>query len=179
MKIYYNIPWNSDKNLGKAYNEFMKLLDKDDYAVFLDRDAMFCSTFYGKQIEYIVENHGADLYTCMTNRVNCKQQLSNVQWTENNMAYHIAHANYLADSEHRHEVEDITAIHPELSGVMMVVSKRGWEMVGGFREDKMLGIDNDYHVRIRSTGGQVWLMRGVYVYHWYRNGDCTNKKHLI
>jgi hypothetical protein len=32
MKIYYNIPWNSDKNLGKAYNDFMKLLDDEDLA---------------------------------------------------------------------------------------------------------------------------------------------------
>ena len=177
MKIYYNIPWSTDKNLGKAYNDFMQLLDKGDYAVFLDGDAMFCHTFYGKQIEHIIKNHKGALYTCMTNRVNCQLQLSG-NWHSNDMKDHVNHAETLYNS-FTHSLQDITDIFPELSGVMMVVSKEAWEKAGGFMEDKMLGIDNDFHARVRDSGEKVWLMRGVYVYHWYRGGDCKKKDHLI
>lgn len=35
MKIFHSIPWNSEKNIGVYYNDFMSLLDKDDWLVFL------------------------------------------------------------------------------------------------------------------------------------------------
>jgi GT2 family glycosyltransferase len=66
----------------------------------------------------------------------------------------------------------------ELSGVLIVIKKSVWEKVGGFKEDKMLTIDNDIHRKIRISGGLVGLMKGIYVQHWYRGGIKENSQHL-
>jgi GT2 family glycosyltransferase len=67
----------------------------------------------------------------------------------------------------------------ELSGVLIVIKKSIWEKVGGFKEDKMLTIDNDIHRKIRISGGLVGLMKGIYVQHWYRGGIKENRQHLL
>lgn len=178
MKILYNIPFSRDKNLGKAYNDFMKLLQPEDYAVFLDRDAMFTDTFYANQIEDIIKGSRQALYTCLTNRVNCRQQIAEkVDWWNDDLKYHMRIGKELAEQK-RNVVIDVTGIYPEISGVMMAVSKKWWDKVGGFNEGGMLGVDNNYHQRIRNAGGCVYLMKGVYVYHWYRGGDCKQVSHL-
>jgi GT2 family glycosyltransferase len=179
--IYYRIPWSTDKNLSKAYNREMELIPtENDYCCFIDRDAMFLHPFYGLQIEHIIENSNFDLYTCMTNRVNCKQQLHGYpsNWRGNDIENHINIATRLYE-QRKYEIEDITGIIPGISGMVMILKKSTWSKIGGFKGQGMLGIDNQLHYDVRDCGGKVMLMRGVYVYHYYRNGDCKNTKHLI
>ena len=57
--------------------------------------------------------------------------------------------------------------------------KSVWEKVGGFKEDKMLTVDNDIHRKIRISGEKVGLMKGIYVQHWYRGGIKENRQHLL
>jgi hypothetical protein len=33
----------------------------------------------------------------------------------------------------------------------------------------LLGIDNALHRDLRAAGLRIALMKGIYVYHWYRN----------
>jgi len=75
-------------------------------------------------------------------------------------------------------VVDVT-YHSPMSGVMLLINKSSWERVGGFKEDKMLSIDNDIHYRIKNAGMKSGLMTGVYVQHWYRGGNKNDKKHLL
>jgi GT2 family glycosyltransferase len=69
---------------------------------------------------------------------------------------------------HRRDVQDIT--DRISNGVVMVTSKFVWEAVGGFNEGRegLGGVDTDYHRAVKRIGRKVYLMRGVYVYHWYR-----------
>ena len=73
---------------------------------------------------------------------------------------------------------DITNLKP-LSGVMILISKKTWKSIGKFTENRMLGIDNDIHKKVRQNGLRVGLMKGIYLYHWYRNGNINNKEHLL
>ena len=54
-----------------------------------------------------------------------------------------------------------------MSGVVILLSKQTWHMLGGFQEG-FLGVDNAIHQAARDRGCRVYLMEGVYVYHWYR-----------
>lgn len=58
----------------------------------------------------------------------------------------------------------------------MLVEKRLWMDVGGFKTEGMLGVDNDFYDRVRKSGRTIRQMRGVYLYHWYRGGkwDITH-----
>lgn len=175
--IDYIIPWRTDKNLGKAYNEALKFTKKK-WVCFLDRDAMFTTAFYGKQIEEIVTKYPKiGLFTCHTNRVNCRWQIPvGIDKETNDMAYHFKNGAEIEEQNYG-LVEDKTTGAP-MSGVMMVVNKEVWSRVGGFREDKMLGIDNDFHMKLRRQLGKLYLMKGVYVYHWYRNNNKQSNQHL-
>lgn len=178
-KIYHFIPWNSDKNIGKSYNEMMSLIDDNDWGCFLDGDAVHTTHFFGRYIEEVVKsNPEYSLFTCYTNRVNCPWQIApNVSWGSNDNSYHRTIGSDLWE-KNKTKVIDITNYSP-LSGVMILINKRSWEMVGGFKEDKMLSVDNDIHIKFRNAGLKVGLMSGIYLHHWYRGGDKNNKKHLV
>lgn len=176
--IEYIIPWSSEKNLGKAYNDAVRTSDKE-YVCFLDRDAMFTTPFYGKQIEDIVKkNPKAGAFTCMTNRVWCKWQIPvGIDQETNDIEYHFKKGLEFQEA-HYWEVQDKTQ-HGWMSGVMILIKKSTWQKIGGFRESGMLGVDNDFHKRLRAHAEKLYLMRGVYVYHWYCGSmNKRNTNHL-
>jgi len=54
-KVYHNIPWNSEKLIGKSYNQFMNLIGSNDWCCFLDGDAVHTSPYFGKRIEEVID----------------------------------------------------------------------------------------------------------------------------
>lgn len=179
IKVYHCIPWSTAKNLGQSYNEFVSLLQDDDWACFLDGDAIHTTTFFGKNIESIIQaNPEYGLFTCYTNRIGNKYQIPpSVNWSNDSQKYHREWGEKLW-LQHKTKVLDITNQAP-LSGVLILINKNTWSQVGGFKEDKMLSIDNDIHLRFKNAGFKVGLMQGVYVQHWYRNGIQKDKSHLL
>jgi GT2 family glycosyltransferase len=178
MKVHFIIPWDSEKNIGKAYNEAMKMVDENDWVCFIDGDVINTTTFFGQKIEEIIKsNPDYSVFTCYTNRVNRKYQIYNLDdWENNDMDYHRKIGENIWNKNGT-SVIDITKKKP-LSGVMILISKKVWTKIGGFFEDKMFGIDNILHKKVKECGYKIGLMTGIYVYHWYRNGDKKNKFHL-
>lgn len=177
--IYNFTPWSAEKDIGKSYNRCMELLSPGDWGVFLDGDAVFTTYDWGKHITDTIEaNPEYDLLTCMTNRVGLSSQIYRVSvWGENDMLKHRQWGEQCW-TDYGTEVQDITGGTP-LSGVMIAASYNGWKKCGGFPEGGMLGIDNAIHKTFEANGYRVGIMRGLYVYHWYRGGDKRNTKHLI
>ncbi len=60
-----------------------------------------------------------------------------------------------------------------MSGVVILLSKQTWIQLGGFASG-FLGVDNAIHQAARDHGHRVYLMEGVYVYHWYRADAVGN-----
>jgi len=179
--IYYRIVWDTDKNIGAAYNREMEMLPfDDDFCCFIDGDVLLgLNPFFGKQLERIVEAYPeCGVFTCTTNRVNCKWQIGEGGWMSNDIAYHKL-ISERAVKRHYLEVEDKSVVPrgQVMSGVLMLVRRDVWRKVGGFKEG-LLGVDNDFHWRIMDNKEKLYLMKGVYVYHWYRGGDYSNKEHL-
>jgi len=178
-RIFHIIPWNSSKNIGKSYNESMSLIRNNDWVCFLDGDAVHTTPFFGVRIEEVIKNNQQySMFTCYTNRVGCPWQIApNVDKTTNDQKYHREFGEQLW-VKNTHKVVDVTNNSP-LSGVLILIKKSAWGTVGGFKEDKMLTIDNDIHLKFKQNKLKVGLMQGIYVQHWYRGGDMNNKKHLL
>lgn len=181
--IYYSIPYSTEKNIGKYYNDFMRMLpEDDDYACFVDGDTIFTTPNYGSIIDQIVrENTEVGCFTCWTNRIGCKWQiLPGVDYDNNDMKYH-------RDLGHNIQTifgticEDVTDMDNSqvMSGLLIILKKSVWKKIGGFKEGGMLGIDNDLHWKIKDFGERIYLMKGIYLYHWYRWPDPKNKLHLL
>ena len=177
-KVFHNIPWNSEKLIGKSYNQFMNLIGTNDWCCFLDGDAVHTSSYFGKRIEeIIIQNPQYSLFTCYTNRIGCPYQIApNVDKNTNDQHYHRNFGENLWNSN-KTSVVDITKNSP-LSGVLILIQKSAWEKVGGFKEIGMLGVDNDIHVKFQKSNLKVGLMKGIYVQHWYRGGNIGDIKHL-
>lgn len=181
--IYYSVPFDSGKNLGRYYNQFMEIIpDDDDWGCFIDGDTIFTTADYGLVIEKAVaENPDAACFTCVTNRVGCEWQIApGVDVKSNDMAYHRKYSEILKNV-YGSSVVDVTRKprREVFSGLFILLKKSAWKKIGGFKEDKMLGIDNDLHWKIQDHKLKMYMMRGLYLYHWYRGGDKTYVKHLL
>jgi GT2 family glycosyltransferase len=168
--IKFVIPWNSDKNIGKSYNDSFKDLPEEyTHVCFQDADCAFTTSDFGAFLERVVNNNPEyDLFTCFTNRVFCKWQLTPyVDNRSNDYAYarRIGRNHRIIYGE---SVEDHTQ-DTLLSGMLMIISRSAYEKIGGLEEKAMLGIDNDLHKRVREKGMKVGLIKGEYVYHYYSN----------
>lgn len=181
--IYYSIAFDSTKNVGKYYNQFISILpNDDDYACFIDGDATFTTYTFGKQLEDVVEQYPeAGVFVGITNRVGCKWQVAkDVKHESNDIAYHRQVGQALQDNKYLY-CEDVT-YKPKLevlSGVLMMIKKSAWKIIGGIKDEGMLGIDNDVHWKCQEHDIKIYKMEGFYVYHWYRGEDPKNKQHLL
>lgn len=176
--IHHVTPWDCDKNIGAAYNRSLSSIREGEWVCFLDGDAIHTTNFFGRYIAQAVRaNPWADMLTCWTNRVACPWQiLPGVDQMSDDVRRHrrIGQAQWDIEGPRCTDVTD----NSPLSGVLMVVSRESWLRFGGFL-DGMLGVDNEYHQRIRDAGGRVARMDGIYVYHWYRGGCHSDKGHLL
>mgnify|MGYP001163795388 CR=1 FL=1 len=185
ITIFENTPYRTDKNLIESYNSFMKLLPNDGWALFRDADTLFLDSFYGDLIvEAISNNKDVDCFTCLTNRIGNPKQLFN-EYNGDDIIKHREVASSLR-SKYGSICEDFTKpILPYImSGMCFILSKKAWEKIGGFKEytpgyGKMLGVDNKLHIDLYENGFKTKIIKGLYVYHWYRGGKRNDIKHLL
>lgn len=181
--IYYSNPYDLTRCIGKYNNEFLRILPHDeDFACFTDGDTIFTTPDFGTQISEVTKRYpDVSYFTCYTNRLGCKAQLApGVDQESNDMAYH-KKIGVALQSIYGTQCKDIT-IQPGnqyVSACMTMIKKSLWKRVGYFSEEGMLGIDNDYHRRIIGVNEKIYLMEGVYIYHWYRWPNPKNKTHLL
>ena len=168
MEIYYFTPFALDKNLGAAYNRYMELLPGDnDWACFIDGDAMFLTPDWGELISRVVaENPEAGMFTCYTNRVNNQQQLYRGRFNENSDI--TAHRN-IAKVCRALATTRVKSLSRMISGVMMIVRKRTWRKFQF--KDGLLGVDNDISKRLLNAGKPIYLIEGIYLLHYYRMAE--------
>jgi GT2 family glycosyltransferase len=178
--LYVNIPYcpkTEAQDLGKAYNTFMSILDDNDWACFLDHDAMFTTVNWYHQIEDIInQNPNVGVFTAITNRIGNPHQryIEKSNDRIHDIKLHRAIGKTVQE-RYKTSVKDLTDSQL-ISGVVLVIKKKTWQEVGGFKCG-FLGVDNDIHQKCKNHGYKVLLMQGVYVYHWYRgDGDISHLK---
>ena len=161
------------QNLGRAYNDYMRRLGDNDWAVFVDHDAMLrgrhCMALLGELAAGYAGRRV--MFVGCTNRINNPYQRVAPFENVHDLAVHGAVADTL-HALHRDRLHDVTEL-PSASGVVMMLSRRTWEDQPF--EDGFLGVDNAMHKSFRKGRGRVYLARSLYAYHFYRaDGDASH-----
>jgi hypothetical protein len=163
MQIFTMMPFSTEMNLGKAYNEAMALLPENAWACFLDHDAIWTTREWYRQIaEAIRTVPDAGALTAVTNRIAAPwQQVGDPD--NHDMAHH---RRFGAERLKIRTLLDVTDTKG-FGGCVIVLSKRAWQRVRGF-VDGILCVDHKMHFALRDAGLRIWLMENLYVYHWRR-----------
>jgi GT2 family glycosyltransferase len=169
-------PYSIEKNLGKAYNQAMSLLPDDYWACLMDYDTMFLTPDCGAILhEYAKLLPDAGLLTCYTNRIHplADQQLLNGVSENFDVKFHQQIA-----FKQKAELYKFTKLEREVSGFLMLISKKTWNEVKFNESGACLGVDNDYCFRLFDAGKSIYRMDGLYIWHSYRMNDIRDKSHL-
>ena len=59
-------------------------------------------------------------------------------------------------------------INSPVSGFLMVLKRKVWEEVKYSENLQLLHVDWDFSKRLEAKGYSIGLMKGVYVFHYYR-----------
>jgi GT2 family glycosyltransferase len=177
--IYFFTPYSWQHDLGKAYNDYVKLVpSKEDWICFVDADLMFLQPDFGHHLQEIIDLYpNAGLLTCLTNRVGTLEQCYNNTISEDpNILNHRKIALQLA-REQRHKVKEIK--NP-FSGHLMLFKKETWDSIGGAPEGRgILSVDNTITNRMARHNYSLLVMEGIYCLHYYRLCEGRfNKDHL-
>jgi len=162
--IFCCTPFRTDMNLGRAYNEVMERLAPDDWACFLDHDACWTTPHWHQQIaDAIAAQPNAGLFTAVTNRIASRwQQASETLQLGDDIAAHRRAGQIRTANRQLLDVTDTQGI----GGVVMVINKQAWGRVDGGFVDGLFCVDHNMHFAQRRLGSRVWLIEGLYVYHW-------------
>lgn len=166
MNLIIGSPYRKG-NLGSAYNDFMGRLRDDEWAVFVDHDALAGLTRQWVQVieEAIAFKPDAGAFVSVTNRIDAfwqrADEIERDQAIDNHdIGYHtrIAH-----ERLKRRSLLDITDTKG-FGGVCFAVSKESWQAAGGFAEG-VLCVDHSLHFGLRRAGRRVYLLENLYTYH--------------
>ena len=160
------IPYADDRNLGRAYNECMVMLPEDGWGVLVDHDAVFTNREWHRQIALAIAQHPEGAFVVRTNRIKCPyQQVVGVDPKNHDMGYHRRWGAMLASHTTLRDVTD----DREPGGVVMICSKKAWQDIGGFAHG-LHYVDRTWGHALKRVGRRIYLIEGVYVYHWHRGG---------
>jgi GT2 family glycosyltransferase len=154
------------KDVGEAYNRCMALLPSDDdWACFIDHDAMWTTySWYQQLIEITRSKPGAGCFTALTNRTPSIKPTQTIGDPSNHdMIYQRRLGRSMAE---RCGIEILEYPDGLISGVVMLVRKSTWNEIKF--TSGLFGVDCDFHKALQAAGKKVYLMTGVYVYHWCR-----------
>jgi len=169
-------PHSKTKDLGKAYNEAMKLLPPKSWACITDNDVLLLQPdAIDIMAEYIRRYPQAGLFTCYTNRIgNAKQLLNGAVNEDDRIAGHIELA-----VEQRKNLYNVTSIGAPISGFLMLLNKEVWNKYRFDELGRALNVDDYYSLKLHRAGLKIYRMDGLYVWHTYRLTKGINyKEHL-
>lgn len=175
--IHVRIPYRQDKNLGKAYNDEFELCPEDDWLCFIDHDVLFLTPdAISIMEEYVKLYPDAGLFCCRANRIHplANYQLVDPTPSENSsIEYWMERAYQL-----KKELPRVSPVDHEVSGFLMLVSKKTWREIKFVESGRALGVDNDFCWKIIDAGKKILRMDALLVWHTYRFHNIKDKSHL-
>lgn len=182
--IYFFTPYSFEKKLFEAYDTYIKLLPgKNDWACFLDGDALFFENNFGHQVqEYIDKHPDAGILTSYASRCGYKYMVPEGNDQENDsIKYHRIKSKEIYEKLHG----QVKEINNNISGHLICIKKSTWLLI---RDEllivcsgaNLLGVDTQITKIILGHGMKILLMRGIYLFHYYRLTEGKSyKQHLI
>ncbi len=179
-KIDVRIPFEPQGKLGVDYNRIMNE-SVHDWVLFVDHDVLLATNLHWYHIcqQAIINYSDAALFTCYTNNIGCKYQRHEKAPKNQDIIQHREFAKYLWDT-YKYNCQKIKEKGKLLSGFLFLVSKKYWEIVGGFAAKGMYKEDNYYHKKLNNHKLPVYLIQGLYCYHLRdRSGNSWIEDELI
>jgi GT2 family glycosyltransferase len=177
MKVHFIIPYSNEKNLGKAYNDAMRLIPDGDHACFLDYDVLMLTPDAAFHIHEYARRYPDALLTSFASRIHLTSpQLYGGELCENaDLRHHLGLAEKM-----KKNLYQVTPITKNFSGFLMVLPKSLWYRYPFSEDGQCLGVDTDYWKRLIAGGDKILRMDGIYVWHTYRLlKGVANKNHLM
>ena len=163
------IPYGDDRDLGRAHNEFMEMLPEDGWGCLLDHDVMFTTREWHRQLSAAVAEKPEGTFTCVTNRVKCPfQNVPGISMKTHDMWYH-REIGFNRLRDFGGQLRDVTGSSRTPAGLMMMMSKKAWREAGKFPSG-LHYMDRTMWTALRMTGRHIYIIEGLYLYHWHRGG---------
>ncbi|HVZ97971.1 MAG TPA: hypothetical protein VG847_13910 [Chitinophagaceae bacterium] len=172
-------PYRTDRNLGKAYNEALALMNEGDEAMILmDYDVLILLPDQLFHIhEYVRLYPEGDMFVCWGSRTfpgNAQLYKDKVS-TDPNINNHIS----IARDCYKH-LYNVTPVKQDISGFLMVIRRRLFREIKFAEDLKCLGVDTLFSRKALDAGKIIYRMDGIYVWHTYRlEKGINDKKHLV
>lgn len=65
-----------------------------------------------------------------------------------------------------------------MSGFWMCIKKELWDKIEKPKTLTILGVDNHIHRQIRGLGEKIYLIQGLYLFHWYAGFDGEGHRNI-
>lgn len=182
--IYFFTPYSFEKKLFQAYDTYMNLVpDDDDWACFLDGDTFFFENNFGHQIlEHTERYPHAGILTSYASRSSYHFMVPrDTNQESDSIKYHRTRSAEIYQRLHG----QVKEINDHIAGHLMCIKKSTWKLIRPqllkvLDGANLLGVDTQISNAVRSQGKKILLMRGIYLFHYYRLAEGKNyKKHLI
>lgn len=175
--IHVCTPYSLDKNLAKAYNEAFERCPENDWLCLIDYDVCFLTPDAIRIMhEYVEAFPDTGIFTCFTNRIHplqVEQNYLGAPSDNTDMKYWVNLA-----TEQSKASFSVYNIEHEISGFLMLISKKTWNKIKFQDNGKCLGVDNQFSQAVIDAGLKILCMNRIIVWHTYRINDITDKSHL-
>lgn len=178
--IYYFTPADPTKKIGKVYNAHCESVpNNEDWICIRDGDTMFLTSNWSHIIKETIKRYpDTALFGCYTNRIGLDYQLADGFSENPDVTYHARKAQ---EQWEKYGTECVEIDKP-VAGMFMLFRRSVWTRVP-FKDDLVVGnkfFDWDFGERVLKLGGKVRLMKGVYLFHFYRFlTGRQDKSHLL
>lgn len=182
--IWFFTPYSFNKKLFEAYDSYMNLVSNpNDWVCFMDGDTLFLLSDFGHQMQsYIDKYPDTGLFTCYASRTSRPElKWPGADMTNPSLVYHRTKAEQIYAAHHGKVVDlgELNAL-----GYLMLMRKSTWllvrEQVMEWTADKnILGVDTRISKAIRKAGLKTYLMKGIYLLHYYRMKNGENDKSIL
>ncbi len=182
--IYFFTPYSFEKKLFRAYDDYMNLVPYDnDWACFLDGDTFFFENNFGHQIqEYIDKYPDTGMFTCYSSRSAYSYMVpKGINQESDSITYHRNHSHEIYEKTHL----QVKEINSHISGHLMCIKKSTWSLIRPqllkvCDGANLLGVDTQITNQLLGHGIKIRLMRGIYLFHYYRFVEGKKfKAHLM
>ena len=166
-QLFAGIPFDPEKDLGRAYNFFMSTLPEDAYGVILDHDVMFTTIHWYNQITDAIQTVPGACFSGVTARIKCPFQVAEEADMKNHdMRYHREIGKKRLENL---DLLEVTTNDRTPSGFLICLPKQAWREMGGFPSGFHL-LDKRVWQGLKLIGRRIFIIKGLYLYHWHRGG---------
>lgn len=182
--IWFFTPYAFDKKLFDAWDKYMALVqDPNDWVCMMDGDIAFFRNDFGHHIQKYVDKYPeVSIFSCYASR-------SGTEWmmpvaNQFNSTDILVHRRMAENQFNNHNLE-LTDVNNRVTGHLMVMKKQTWidireQAMEATSAKTILGVDTAICRVVLSRNGKIGLMRGLYVFHYYRHMEGRSyRNHLL